>query len=402
MSINTDQRDSSPTFQEEAQNIIHTWQLNDKRVEAYIEEQQLKVWIIFKDNSTKMIEPMDIVGIPNLLRKNLDKLKTYLSKTYIKLNLLSDDTYKLSVNQRILGGGNVLLDSNRLWPGGIVPYYIDTNVFPTRDTGHAMIIEAINEWNALSNETLITFVPWDGVARDYVAFDRASLSCSSHVGRQGGKQNIKCDLGTLFDKGSIMHELGHAIGLYHEHQRIDRDQFIEVGANLSPVNYAPMGEPLDPFDFDSLMMYPLNDHNLRQRNPSLSLNFTPAQNQPGQRDHISVGDRNAARFLFFHDQAAHLSQRAESFGSQDFQTALTIYSNLLTNYQGHFDMPGLAHLYNQAGASAFNLNQLELARNYFTQSLQLNLNQQVQTNLQVTENQLAQEQARRRSPCSIL
>jgi hypothetical protein len=41
-------------------------------------------------------------------------------------------------------------------------------------------------------------------------------------------QTMNLERPTCWDKGVILHELVHTIGFYHEHQRPDRDQFINV------------------------------------------------------------------------------------------------------------------------------------------------------------------------------
>lgn len=61
----------------------------------------------------------------------------------------------------------------------------------------------------------------------------------------------------------ILHEVGHVLGLLHEHQRSDRDQFVEI----HPENFQPGMEfaftknwakdPLDsPYNVESIMHYP--------------------------------------------------------------------------------------------------------------------------------------------------
>lgn len=58
---------------------------------------------------------------------------------------------------------------------------------------------------------------------------RPNRCASDHVGRKGGRQHIMLGSG-CFAKGigTVLHELLHALGLDHEHQRPDRDAFIDV------------------------------------------------------------------------------------------------------------------------------------------------------------------------------
>ena len=68
---------------------------------------------------------------------------------------------------------------------------------------------------------------------DYVDFDfdtnNLSGQCESNVGHVGGEQftggSASCDLGTL------LHEMGHIAGLYHEQSRPDRSTFVTVNFN---------------------------------------------------------------------------------------------------------------------------------------------------------------------------
>lgn len=48
---------------------------------------------------------------------------------------------------------------------------------------------------------------------------------SSFVGMLGGVQALKISNWT---RRLILHEIGHALGLSHEHQRSDRDDFVDV------------------------------------------------------------------------------------------------------------------------------------------------------------------------------
>lgn len=61
--------------------------------------------------------------------------------------------------------------------------------------------------------------------------------------------------------GTAVHELGHAVGFFHEHQRYDRDNFLEVNRNnISPNEFDQFVKMNDirilvPYDFDSVMHY---------------------------------------------------------------------------------------------------------------------------------------------------
>jgi hypothetical protein len=119
------------------------------------------------------------------------------------------------------GGGRIYLDY--LWPGGVVPYTIDRSV-NENSVLRQHVIAAIQDWN----RTNVRFVARNG-ERDYVRFvvDNSIVGRGqSSVGRQGYRQDIK--LRANADSGVIVHEMGHAIGAWHEQSRMDRDEFVRV------------------------------------------------------------------------------------------------------------------------------------------------------------------------------
>lgn len=82
----------------------------------------------------------------------------------------------------------------------------------------------------------------------------------SFVGRKGGKQIL--EIANFWSRGIIVHEICHALGMFHEQSRADRDQYINVLYN----NIIPDERPnfrketrnyyiIDPFDFNSIMLY---------------------------------------------------------------------------------------------------------------------------------------------------
>jgi hypothetical protein len=147
---------------------------------------------------------------------------------------------------------------NQLWPktGGvaIIPYII-TNA-------PSALTTAISQFNS-TFAGLIQFTP-RGTQANYVNFDFDSSdlsgTCESYVGMIGGEQDVTgsyaCALGTL------LHEMGHVVGLFHEQSRSDRNSFVTFNyANVikgSIDNFNQLtddNQNLTSYDFASIMHY---------------------------------------------------------------------------------------------------------------------------------------------------
>ena len=137
-----------------------------------------------------------------------------------------------------------------LWPGGIIPYVIDPELI------NPHVPDAIQHWNENTVIRLVERTDQPNWVR-FVSTD--SGPCRATLGMVGGEQKIW--LKEFCGVGVVVHEIGHAIGLWHEQQRNDRDFHVWVSPRLlirrtlRTTFEQPGGRELalGPYDYGSVM-----------------------------------------------------------------------------------------------------------------------------------------------------
>lgn len=164
-------------------------------------------------------------------------------------------------------------DRSQWWPSGIVPFEIDPAL---ENRARNAILDAI----ALYEEkTPLRFRARDG-EQTFVRYVKQLECCgplghlssmTDHVGRRSGENTVKIQTrdaeGALLAREligrSALHETGHIVGMFHEHNRKDRDDFVRVDLDCADFFYRLAGnfeieqesESIGPYDFDSIMHY---------------------------------------------------------------------------------------------------------------------------------------------------
>lgn len=185
------------------------------------------------------------------------------------------------------GRGIGIIGPEYRWPEGKVPFVTEEALAPR-------VAAAIAHWQ--EHTPFVFKLRTD--EKDYLSFKRLN-GCWSQVGRRGGEQEISLGMGCGI--GAAVHEIGHALGLWHEQSRSDRDNFIEIiRENIIPNQlhnfdmHAQDGEDLGAYDYGSIMHYPATAFSV---NGGVTIRAKGGA-EIGQRNGLSQGDIAAMKMMY--------------------------------------------------------------------------------------------------------
>ncbi|KAL9969803.1 hypothetical protein ACROYT_G022064 [Oculina patagonica] len=174
--------------------------------------------------------------------------------------LIDEDT------ERYLTGGEIMsrdavISPILYWPKGVVYYMFDEHLAP-------LTVDVIKQGiHHLKKRTCIKFVELpkkDSNHKSYVKFFSGD-GCYSRIGRDPGDIEQKISIGVGCERiGTVVHEIMHALGFFHEHTRPDRDKYIKIDWKNIEQEHARNFQkyPHDigssfgkPYDYQSVMHY---------------------------------------------------------------------------------------------------------------------------------------------------
>lgn len=246
-----------------------------------------------------------------ILRDTILKLPFHSKATKVKIEMIDnkiifegDIILGELQDQRARTYGTVIAPSNSaaLWPKHEIPFEIIG--------GHPMtslIYEGIYYLNRVTNLIIRPKLDQD---RTYLLFkladgNRSRMGMMPYPGAQG------IDIDTASSFRSIIHEICHAAGLYHEHTRADRDNYVIINwDNIIPDqqhNYIinpQASNPHGPYDYKSRMHYSLTAFRTdsAKANGRKSMEIVNPEAAAGIRvgvsDSLSIGDIKAINSLY--------------------------------------------------------------------------------------------------------
>ena len=218
--------------------------------------------------------------------------------------IIQGDIVETDLVKKMMAGGqsrgaatNVI---QHLWPDfdgdgyREIPYEINSAI----SSYTYNIQNAMNEW--MEKVPCLRFVRRTNQA-GYLHF-YSGAGCSSAVGRQGTIQYVSVNTNGCMYHGVIVHEIGHALGFWHEQSRLDRDSYVTINWNKIIPDmkfnfdkvYSSYVQDNIGYDYNSIMHYGPKAFTIDGSDTIVANNGQSI----GQRQGLSTKDVQQARQLY--------------------------------------------------------------------------------------------------------
>ena len=224
------------------------------------------------------VEPAEPVENTPVTDFHYGQMEALEGNREVEITLTDAFGEKQAVNAKLRDGqtavfqGDMLFDAQdldaqaavttqNLWYDNTIPYVMDASPKTEREVREAMAY--------FKEHTNIRWIPRTDQS-EYVKFVNAKKmgGCSAYIGRTGEEQPNKdvVNVVTLDWDGcgifATLHELGHVVGLYHEHMRPDRNEYIRINCDVVKCNDEANWKipeknlkPYGDYDYYSIMHY---------------------------------------------------------------------------------------------------------------------------------------------------
>lgn len=209
------------------------------------------------------------------------------------------------VSAQAAGGYSVY--SSQPWKGGVIPVVFSAAI---TKSDKDWFIKVAKKWNTSTGVSIVNRTN----QADYLYVKNDESGCYSELGARAG-QIRTMNLGkNCWTEPIALHELGHALGLMHEHQRPDRNSYISINLKNADSAYHfafalfNTMNNATTYDFTSIMHY---SQYAFSNNNKPTLNALPKyasyQNVMGIKK-ISAQDRKAVAAMYASTLAQSKSQ----------------------------------------------------------------------------------------------
>jgi hypothetical protein len=226
------------------------------------------------------------------------------------------DAAQLTETKAVLRKQGVTVDNDTVtwlvkfnaWEAGVIPVEFADEV-PSANRDAFMRI-CNGGWGSAAPIACVPRTSQNGYLRvTWFKESSNAATCYSVIGQPRRLTRYELHLGqTCWNDQTVYHELGHAIGFVHEHQRPDRDNYVTIDfTNVAPAlqgNFnliTSLRDSMPAYDFLSIMHYRSNTFATNPAQPTIvpKPGYSSFANTMGTAQSPSASDRASANDLYF-------------------------------------------------------------------------------------------------------